>query len=62
MSILKNNLGDVTWAHDVKHIFEFFDIYYKKIEKFKKIHPNFIYDVQIEEFVSKPENESKKLM
>jgi len=62
MSILKNNLGDVTWAHNVKHIFEFFDIYYKKIENFKKIHPNFIYDVQIEEFVNNPENESKKLM
>ena len=62
VSILKNNLGDVTWAHDVNHIFEFFDIYYKKIEDFKKIHPNFIYDLQIEEFVSNPEKESKNLM
>ena len=62
MSILKNNLGDVSWAHNVENIFQFFDIYYKKIEEFKKIHPNFIYDLQLEKFVSNPEIESKELM
>ena len=25
VSILKNNLGDVSWAHNIKHIFQFFD-------------------------------------
>jgi len=35
---LKNNLGDVSWAHNLEHIFKFFDIYYKKIRDFKKIY------------------------
>ena len=32
------------------------------IEKFKKIHPNFIYELQYEKFVEDPEIESKKLL
>ena len=35
MSILKTNLKDVSWAHDLNHIFKFFDLYFKKIEYFK---------------------------
>jgi len=62
MSILKNNLGDVSWAHDVNHIFKFFDIYHDKINSFKKIHPNFVYEIELEKFVENPEEESKKLM
>ena len=62
MSIMKNNLGDVTWAHKLEHIFKFFDIYEKKIQSFKKIYPNFIYELQFEDFVRSPEIESKKLM
>ena len=31
VSILKNNLGDVSWAHNIKHIFQFFDIYHEKV-------------------------------
>ena len=62
ISILKNNLGDVSWAHNLEHIFKFFDIYYKKIRDFKKIYPNFIYELELEKFVSSPEIESKKLM
>ncbi len=61
MSLLKTNLRDVTWAHNLKHIFEFFDIYYKMVEKFTKIYPNFIYELQYEKFVNNPESESKKL-
>ena len=61
-SIFKNNLGDVSWAHNLKHIFEFFDIYHSRIKEFKKLHPGFIYDLQLEEFVKDPETESKKLM
>ena len=43
MSILKNNLPAVPWAHNLKHIFKYFDIYYQMINNFKKILPNFIY-------------------
>tara|TARA_B100001123_G_scaffold410956_1_gene506646 strand:+ start:167 stop:1834 length:1668 start_codon:yes stop_codon:yes gene_type:complete len=62
ISILKNNLGDVSWAHSLEHIFKFFDLYFQQIESFKKIHPNFIYELQLENFVQNPEIESKKLM
>ena len=62
MSILKNNLGDVSWAHNIEHIFSYFDLYYKKINFFKKSFPNFIYDLQFENFQNDPENESQKLM
>ena len=62
MSILKNNLGDVSWAHNLDHIFEYFDIYYKKIKFYKKKFPDFIYDLDFENFQNDPENESKKLM
>ena len=62
MSILKNNLGQISWAHNLKYIFKYFDIYNKKIENFKKIIPNFIYELQLEEFVNNPKEESKKLM
>ena len=62
ISILKNNLGDVCWAHNLDHIFKFFDNYHKTIGRFKKIFPNSIYDLNFENFVQNPEFESKKLM
>lgn len=62
MSILKNNLGDVSWAHNLEHIFRYFDIYLKIIEKYKKMYPNFIYELKLEKFVENPEDESKKLL
>jgi len=62
MSIIKNNLGDVAWAHNLENIFNFFDIYYQKIDYFKKLYSNFIYDLKFEKFVENPEIESKKLM
>ena len=62
MSILKNNLVDISWAHNLEHIFKYFDIYFEKIKKIKKNYPNFIYELQFEEFVNNPEIESKRLM
>ena len=62
MSILRNNLPAVPWAHNLEHIFKYFDIYYQMINNFKKILPNFIYDLEFEKLVNDPENESKKLM
>ena len=61
MSILKNNLTGISWAHNLEHLFKYFDIYNKKIENFKKIFPNFIYELQYEKLVNDPETESKKL-
>ena len=62
ISIIKNNLGAVSWAHNLENIFKFFDIYNKKIENFKKDYPDDIYDLILENFVKNPESESKKLM
>ena len=62
MSILRNNLGAISWAHNLKNIFEYFDLYYKRIEKFKSDFPNYIYDIQLENFVENPESEAKKIM
>ena len=62
MSTLKTNLIDVSWAHNLEHIFEYTNIYYRIIENFKKTLPNFIYELQYEKFVNDPEIESKKLL
>ena len=62
MSTLKNNLLTLSWAHNLEHIFKYYEIYYQMIKNFEQTHPNFIYDLQYEKFVSDPENESKKLM
>lgn len=62
MSIFQNNLTGVGWAHNLKYIFKYFDIYFEMIENFKKIYPNFIYELQYEKFVNDPETESKKLL
>jgi len=62
MSILENNLIEISWAHNLKSIFKYFDIYYKIIENYKKNSPDFIYDLKFEKFIKNPEIESKKLM
>ncbi len=62
MSTLKNNLFTLPWAHNLEHIFKYYDIYYQMIENFEKTHSNFIYHLQYEKFVRDPENEAKKLM
>ena len=62
MSILKNNLPNVPWAHDLDHIFRYFDIYNKLIKNYNKAFPNFIYELSLEKLSQEPEKESKKLM
>ena len=62
MSILKNNLTGLAWAHNLEHIFKYFDIYYKMLTDFKKIFPNFIYELEYEKLVNYPEIESIKLL
>ena len=41
---------------------KYFDNYFQIINKFKKKYPNFIYDLDFENFTNQPEIESKKLM
>ena len=58
MSILQTNLTEVAWAHHLKNISQFFDIYHHKIKSFS----NLIYELNYEKFIDNPEVESKKLM
>jgi len=62
ISIFQNNLTESPWAHNLENIFKYFDNYFKIINKFKKKYPNFIYDLDFENFTNQPEIESKKLM
>ena len=62
MSIIKHNFPSVPWSHNVGHIFKYFDIYYKKIEKYNKIFPNYIYELNLERLSKEPIEESKRLM
>ena len=50
------------WAHDLDHIFKYFDIYYKLVKNYNKSFPNFIYELSLEKLSLEPEKESKKLM
>ena len=62
MSILQNNLPAVPWAHNLDHIFQYFDIYYNQINKFKKKFPNFIYELELDNLINNPVKESQSLM
>ena len=62
MSILKNNLPAIPWAHSLEDIFNYFDIYNKSISKSEKSYPGFVYSLDYEKLVVDPEAESKKLM
>jgi len=62
MSIFQNNLSALAWTHDLKNIFKYFDNYFRIINNFNKIYPNFAYELEYEKLVTNPESESKKLM
>ena len=61
MSIFKNNMTAIGWAHNLKYIFKYFDIYHQTIKNFKKLYPNSIYELDYDKFVNNAEMESKKL-
>ena len=61
ISIIKNNLTQVSWAHNLEKIFEYFEIYHNQVKIFKNKFPNFIYEIKYEKFVKNPELEGKKL-
>tara|TARA_B100000029_G_scaffold178565_1_gene175944 strand:- start:2394 stop:4160 length:1767 start_codon:yes stop_codon:yes gene_type:complete len=62
MSIFQNNLTELAWTHSLENIFKYFDNYFAIIEAFNDTHPNLIYDLQFEDLIENPEEESKKLM
>ena len=62
ISIFQNNLRNIAWAHDLDNIFKYFDNYLKIIANFEEKNPNFIYNLEFDKLINKPEEESKKLM
>jgi tetratricopeptide (TPR) repeat protein len=62
MSIFKNNLVNLSWAHNTNNILKYFNSYYEKIDVFKNKNPNMIYDIHYEKLVHEPEMETKKLL
>ena len=62
ISIFQNNLTELAWAHNLENIFKYFDNYFQIINKIKKKYPNFIYELDFENFTNMPETESKKLL
>ena len=62
ISMLKNNLTGISWAHNLKYIFKYLDNYYRIVKNFKKQFSDSIYELEFEKFVNNPEREAKKLL
>jgi len=62
ISILKNNMPTLHWAHNLDNIFEYFDIYHRTINEYNKILPNLMYEIELEKLSNDPILESKKLL
>ena len=61
VSIIKNNLKDLPWAHQIKHINQYINIYSKVIKFYKTKFPNLIYDVDLENITKNPKVELEKI-
>ena len=62
VSIMKNNMVTLPWAHDVGDILEYVDSSLAAIDKWRQVYPDSIYTIKYEDLVKEPESESKKLM
>lgn len=61
ISILKNNLISVPWAHRIKDILKYFDRYYKIINKFKFENQGLIYNLGFEDLLKNPKIVTKEI-
>lgn len=62
VSILKNNLVSLPWAHDIDEIFEYVDNCLNAAKDFAQRYPKNFYTINYEEFILSQETESKNLM
>ncbi len=62
ISIFQNNLTELAWCHELNNIFKYFDNYFEIIDNYISVNPKEIYQLQYENLVNNPEQESKKLM
>jgi len=61
LSIIKNNLTEVPWAHNVENILKYYDNYLKIINYYKNKFPKLIYDFDYDELLNNPEQISKNV-
>lgn len=62
VSIMKNNMVTLPWAHNSTDIFQYVDNCIHAMAKWQKKYPENIYRISYENLVREPETESKKLM
>jgi tetratricopeptide (TPR) repeat protein len=62
MSIFQNNLTSLAWTHNLDNIFKYFDNCFEIIQTYKESEPNNIYEINFENLVDNPTEESKELM
>ena len=61
ISILKNNLISVPWAHRIQDILKYFDRYYKIMNELKLEKQNFIYNLKFEDLLKNPKIVTKSI-
>ena len=62
IAIYKTMLSELSWAHKIKDIIEYINLYEKIIKYFKKKYPNKIIDVELSKLTYEQESEAKKLL
>ena len=55
-------LPELSWAHKIKDIVEYINLYEKIIKYFKKKYPNKIIDVELSKLTYQQETEAKRLL
>ena len=62
IAIYKTMLPELSWAHKIKDIIEYINLYDATIKYFKKKYPNKIIDVELSKLTYEQESEAKKLL
>ena len=62
MSIFQNNITELAWVHDLDNIFKYFNNYFEIVKNYNEIYPQHIYELQYEQLINNPVEETKKLM
>lgn len=61
ISIYQSMLPDLSWTHSIENILIYIDNYFKTLDYFKSRNPQFIMDVNLENFTKNSEDISKKI-
>ena len=62
IAIYKTMLPELSWAHKIKDIIEYINLYDTTIKYFKKKYPNKIIDVELSKLTYQKETEAKKIL